>query len=241
MKRYFDQEYWGRWIGLLAVWILTACSTSATETGIVTTPTENPFGCPNGVQPKSQSEWSYFSPDCSCVTSVSQGFSWHGLTIGKSELQDVRLALGVDGTQDLSDGGWIFQKLDIFEESLPWRHAKACFVDDKLSILFTGGDENTFRKTPEQIVEQHGKPFRVTWGPDFRTRTLIWPEMGFAIFMDMSGQASGEILLFPPMPSEALETSWLMMSLPTESVGSPPEDVDYGSIWETEDLWGIEH
>src|SRR5574341_1192468 len=92
-----------------------------------------------------------------------------------------------------------------------------------------------FYEPLDQIVETYGRPDRVTWGPDFNLRSLIWSEMGVLIFVPLSGRRGGPILLFPPIPSDALEASWLMASLPEGLVGSPEEDEDFGPKLEMED------
>lgn len=190
--------------------------------------------------PDSLDEFGAFSPDCSCIISVKSGPSWQNLTIGESSLEDVQSILGVEGTQSPQDNSWNFRDA---HEAVTWYKAEACFVEQKLAALYIARDPNIGTMDLDQILDQFGKPNRVTWGPDFNLRALIWPEQGMLVFVPLAGLKGGPILLFSPMPSNVLETSWLIDSLPEGPIGSPAEDETYGEnneVLTVEDPWGIE-
>ena len=219
----------------ILMFLLTSCHADLPQRA---EPTANPFACQGRERPQATDEYR-FTLDCSCINSVSSGPSWCGLTIGSSTLEDVQSVLGAEGVHDSQDDSWDFWQL---EGKIDWNRAEACFVDEKLSALYVGVDLDLYRLTLEQIIAKYGTPERVTWGGSYQNRAFIWPEQGMLIFISVSGEhPGGSILLYSPIPSDALETSWLLTSLPDGPVGSPPDDVVTGPEYEMEDPWGIEH
>jgi hypothetical protein len=133
------------------------------------------------------------------------------------------------------DGGWLFYETDLPTD---WYKVKTCLVNNRLSILYIADYGNELISTEfEALVQQYGKPDRVTWGPSYDTRALIWSEQGVLIFYNVVGdRPDGAVLLFSPIPAEYLDTSWLLASLPDGVVGEPPEDVSVApEIMELED------
>jgi hypothetical protein len=232
-RKYFVKHKYGT--GILILWLLSGCAPEFTPAA-TNESISDPFACQTGAEPRPDAEFSHFSPDCSCVTSTSTGMTWHGLTVGQSTLEDVQSVLDAQGVQSSQDNGWQFD--DIHEPRI-WWDAEACFVEEKLSVLFIGVDLDLGRIGFDQLLEQYGDPDRVTWGTNYGNRVLIWSEKGLLVFVAAAGGTPGSIVLFPPIPPESLETSWLMASLPDGPVGSPDaDDVILEGEW-PEDPWGI--
>lgn len=219
------------------VWILTACSLnigSTTSPGVA----EQPYACQGREQPLTDRDSLKFTPDCLCVDSVESGMSWQGLRIGEATLSDVSSTLGKEGVLNSEYHSWRFHESNT--DTLQWGSAEACFVDDKLAILYIELNRDPELMELEQVLNEYGSPNRVTWGTDYKTRALVWSEKGLLIFVRLSGLVNGPVVLFSPIPSTELEASWLMASLPDELYGSPPDDVDYGPELYLEDPWGIQ-
>lgn len=234
---------------VLVVGSLAACSPAKTSevAGIEQTEnssevehielTANPYTCQSSTEPRPDNDFGSFSPDCACVTSVTTGPSWRELTIGESTLDDVQAVLETEGTRSSLDNAWHFRDP---HTPIIWFNAEACFVDERLSILLITIDPDTRNRDVDQLLEEYGPPNRVTWGPDFASRSLIWSERGLLIFVSAAGGRGGSIVLYPPIPQDALQTSWLMASLPDGPIGSPVSDVTWGGDLTKEDPWGIE-
>jgi len=138
--------------------------------------------------------------------------TWRNLTIGESSSNDVRSVPGV---------------------------TNACYVDGKVSALYFN-DDPIYQKELREVVAQEGPPDLVTWGPDYSVRAVIWSNKGLLLFAKSNrsdrARMDGEVLVFSPIPVEALKSSWLIATLPDHMVGTPPEDVVYPF---DEDPWGF--
>jgi hypothetical protein len=215
--------------------LLSSCSLRAESTNL-TEIDSSAEACSEG-QPIKDSTFADLAPDCSCITSSEEGPRWRDLTIGKSSLDDVRLTLGEDGSQSPLDGGWQFMRLS---DPVDWLQAEACFSQDRLSALYIAWDDKTRDLTLDQLIRKYGNPDRVTWGATYQSRALIWSERGLLISVMITGDPEGQILLYPPFSSEALDDSWVLASLPDGPIGSPSDDVDFDFKLDLEDPWGIE-
>jgi hypothetical protein len=196
----------------LVVYALSGCVSPTPVASSLggTEATTSPYACRGGTtQSANAASWLTF--DCSCLTEVAHGMTSNNLTIGESTMADVQLRPGI---------------------------TQACFVSGKLSTLYMKDDKSLLTMKLEQQVEKYGRPNRVTWGPNYAVRAVIWSEKGLLVTVNIGSHIlDGEILVFSPIPASALETSWLMASLPNHLIGAPPEDVVYPT---EEDPWGIQ-
>jgi hypothetical protein len=223
----------------LIVGALTACASAntgavakadrLTDPIIQPTATPNPYACQTGTTPRVESQdhdlhiVGVLPLDCSCLTSVTRGLSWKGLTIGESTLADVQSVLETEGVQSPQDGAWWFEDL---HEPRVWFNAEACFVDEKLSILYIGLD-TTDRMYLDEMFDEYGDPNRITWGQSYETEWYIWSEKGVAILVSKGIGLGFSFFMFSPIPSEALEGSWVMATLPQqEATPEPPAPTD---------------
>ena len=98
---------------------------------------------------------------------------------------------------------------------------EACFYGDTLSGL------NTYPQIDmlwlPYWVEEYGEPDVVTWAYYYEARSMIWAEEGILLVVDVEFVDS--VILFPPIPSDELEGSWLMQAMPQENVSPPPTDL----------------
>lgn len=224
-----------RWcVIIFQIGLLAGCAASVPPTQQPTVTTPPPSDCLGQIDGRYGLD---ISLRCSCFSSASPGASWMGLTIGESTLNEVQTELGEQGTPDSSGSKWHFEEHT--GKSSRWYEADACFLDGRLSFLEIGLAREPERTVVSQIVEQYDYPDRVTWGTSYQDRALIWPDRGLLIFSVSSDWMNGPIILFPPMPSDTLETSWLMASLPDEALGGiPPTDVAVDTT--TEDAYGLQ-
>lgn len=179
--------------------------------------------------------------DCSVITELKLGGEWGGIQIGKSTFDEVGNYLGKHGVWwngtyghlDYSEGG----------PEKDWYSLDACYIGNILSAIRTSAWDKLPREL-EAIIEQNGYPDRTTWGDEYRTRSLIWAELGMLVVVEVEYEERTHFILFPPLPKEELETSWLMLNLPQEGEEyvEPENNIDVMRMLlenEVEDPWGF--
>jgi hypothetical protein len=184
---------------------------------------------------------------------ISEGFTWQRIIIGVSSISEVKERLtAVGGIERESSRRHLqFEHAEIHTSAdIPWREVRACFRGDKLIVLqIQAADE--FNLPAEYWLDTYGQPDKVTWSPYYDDRSIIWAEEGILVLAayDRIPRSeppfyghywnSTDIVLFPPIPSNELDGSWLVAGLPTELHGLPGGDYS-GHAPPVEDPWDIE-
>jgi len=183
------------------------------------------------------------SIDCSVIVENKSGMDWQGARIGVTTFEEFSEIIGPHNVLwSQGDGNLrFFSELTVLERE--WDEIRACFIGNRLSAIRTWEWEELPR-TLDRIIEKYGFPDRSTWGWTYWHRTLIWPELGLMVQIDIETEKRSYFTLFPPIPTEGLENSWLIKNMPKE--GDPWVEPEYNIDTfrlppekEVEDPWGF--
>ena len=234
-------------IGVLLVELVTACSMARTKLS----PTPTVFNyAPTPIAQESQFPMTI---TCSRINTVSRGPSWNGLTIGETTYEQVEEKLSPLTVHWNSYHGYLEYENDSKIPERSWGFFDACFLGGEFSAI--GGKLsalNVFGLTEiplllEDLIDQYGEPYHVTWGYGYYDRTLIWPSKGILVVYDLLSERRANVILFSPIKKRNYEESWLYNSLPTEGetyeemIGFDTEFNDSVSLppeMEVENPWG---
>ncbi len=115
------------------------------------------------------------TPANNLPTDFSNGV-WRGVTIGKSNEQDVLKALGAPSEKIAQSGMYIYRR-DGRQIILQFANG----VVDQLTVNFEEVRAASGAQIMLDVVNALGRPEWVTWSPLEESRTLIWASKGVAV------------------------------------------------------------
>jgi hypothetical protein len=183
--------------------------------------------------------------NCSKITSISPGPTWNGLQIGVSTYSEVLERLSPESVTWNSFLGCaqFTEHLGLGDDT--WKFIRACFIGDTLSALDVNRLLGEYPSNLNCLLQEYGKPDRVTWGGNYWQRSLIWSEKGLLFVVEILDENDENpvfsLFLFSPIAYEEFEDSWLMNSFgePEPISKEDPRWWYPPSPWLVEDPWGF--
>lgn len=162
--------------------------------------------------------------NCTLITRVSKGFSWNGITIGKTTYREIIESLDPSRVAWNSREGNLSFKIEDY-------YFETCFVGDSISALELRPPNLMVDQRYETIydyVEVFGPPDLITWGERNDNRTVLWAEQGFvasALTRDdtIYGEIFGLVIISPFSP--LMKNQWLVEAIEAD----PPEQCVFDS------------
>jgi len=200
---------------ILSTFILVILFISATTDAQETTPTPYPLPTLSQDRP----EWLVFPGDlyCEYIDGVSEGQSWGDVTIGISNVEDLKnyanTIANYDSIYQYADFIYLARTGALRDESDIPPVIKACIDFDTQTVTALEISVNTMYI--EDLVADYGIPDIVTWGNSNIDRTVFWFNEGIAasvwILEDYEILGFGEIgsiVYFSYQTAEGFEERW---------------------------------